>query len=51
MSLGAVSAVMMLIFRDSILGFVGGLQLIFNKMLSIEDWITMPKFVWVMKLP
>lgn len=43
-SLGAVSAVLMLIFKDPILGFVGGLQLIFNKMLSIEDWITMPKF-------
>lgn len=43
-SLGAVSAVIMLIFKDPILGFVGGLQLIFNKMLSIEDWISMPKF-------
>jgi len=43
-SLGAISAVLMLIFKDPILGFVGGLQLIFNKMLSIEDWITMPKF-------
>lgn len=43
-SLGAVSAVIMLIFKDSILGFVGGLQLIFNKMLSIDDWISMPKF-------
>ena len=43
-SLGAVSAVIMLIFKDPILGFVGGLQLIFNKMLSIDDWITMPKF-------
>ncbi len=44
MSLGAVSAVLMLIFKDPILGFVGGLQLIFNKMLSIDDWISMPKF-------
>ena len=44
MSLGAVSAVLMLIFKDPILGFVGGLQLIFNKMLSIGDWISMPKF-------
>jgi miniconductance mechanosensitive channel len=43
-SLGAISAVIMLIFKDPILGFVGGLQLIFNKMLSIEDWISMPKF-------
>ncbi len=42
--MGTLSAVLMLIFKDPILGFVGGLQLIFNKMLSIGDWITMPKF-------
>jgi miniconductance mechanosensitive channel len=42
--LGTLSAVMMLIFKDPILGFVGGLQLIFNKMVSIGDWISMPKF-------
>ncbi len=42
--MGTISAVLMLIFKDPILGFVGGLQLIFNKMLSIGDWITMPKF-------
>jgi len=44
LSLGAASAVFMLVFKDPILGFVGGLQLIFNKMLSIGDWISMPKF-------
>ena len=44
MGLGTLSAVMMLIFKDPILGFVGGLQLIFNKMVSIGDWISMPKF-------
>jgi miniconductance mechanosensitive channel len=42
--MGTISAVLMLIFKDPILGFVGGLQLIFNKMLSIGDWITMSKF-------
>ncbi len=42
--LGTLSAVLMLIFKDPILGFVGGLQLIFNKMVSIGDWINMPKF-------
>ncbi len=42
--LGTLSAVLMLIFRDPILGFVGGLQLIFNKMIAIGDWITMPKY-------
>ena len=44
LSLGALSAVLLLIFKDAILGLVGGLQLIFNKMLSIGDWISMPKF-------
>jgi miniconductance mechanosensitive channel len=42
--LGAMSAVIMLIFKDSILGFVAGVQLSGNKMLQIGDWITMPKF-------
>jgi miniconductance mechanosensitive channel len=44
LSLGALSAVLLLIFKDPILGFVGGLQLIFNKMVAIGDWIAMPKF-------
>ena len=43
-SLGAVSAILLLVFKDPILGLVGGFQLIFNKMLSIGDWIEMPKF-------
>jgi len=43
-SLGAVSAILLLIFKDPILGLVGGFQLSFNKMLSIGDWISMPKF-------
>ncbi|MEI7726130.1 MAG: mechanosensitive ion channel domain-containing protein [Bacteroidota bacterium] len=42
--LGAMSAVVMLIFKDSILGFVAGVQLSSNKMLHIGDWITMPKY-------
>jgi len=41
---GTLSAVLMLIFRDPILGFVGGLSLIFNKMIAIGDWITMHKY-------
>jgi miniconductance mechanosensitive channel len=41
--LGAMSAVLMLIFKDSILGFVAGVQLSGNKMLQLGDWITMPK--------
>jgi len=41
--LGAMSAVLMLIFKDSLLGFVAGVQLSNNHMLQIGDWITMPK--------
>lgn len=44
LSLGTISAVLMLIFKDPILGFAGGLQLTFNKMVRIGDWITMNKF-------
>lgn len=40
--LGAFTAVLMLIFKDSILGFVAGVQLISNKMIAIGDWIEMP---------
>ena len=43
-SLGTISAVLILIFKDSILGFIGGLQLIFNKMIKIGDWVTVPKY-------
>lgn len=40
--LGAMAAVLMLIFKDSILGFVAGIQLSANKMLRPGDWISMP---------
>lgn len=40
--LGAFAAVLMLIFKDSILGFVAGVQLIANNMVRIGDWIVMP---------
>jgi len=42
--LGALAAVMMLVFRDSILGFVAGIQLAANKMVAVGDWIEMPKY-------
>lgn len=42
--LGAMSAVLMLIFKDSILGFVAGIQLSGNRSLQMGDWITVPKF-------
>ncbi len=41
--LGASAAVMMLIFKDSILGLVAGVQLSANDMLKVGDWINMPK--------
>lgn len=40
--LGASAAVLMLIFKDSILGFVAGVQLSQNDMVRIGDWIQMP---------
>ena len=40
--LGAMAAVLMLVFKDSILGLVAGIQLITNKMVRIGDWISMP---------
>lgn len=43
-SLGASAAIVMLIFRDSILGFVSGIQLSANDMLKVGDWISMPKY-------
>lgn len=42
--LGASAAVLMLIFKDSILGLVVGVQLSANDMLRPGDWITMPKY-------
>jgi len=40
--LGAMAAVMMLVFQDSIKGLVAGIQLTFNDMLRPNDWISMP---------
>lgn len=40
--LGASAAVLMLVFKDSILGFVAGVQLSANDMLRIGDWISLP---------
>ena len=42
--LGASAAIVMLIFRDSILGLVAGVQLSANDMLRPGDWITMEKY-------
>ena len=42
--LGASAAILMLVFKDSILGLVAGIQLSANDMLRPGDWITMPKY-------
>lgn len=42
--LGASAAILMLIFKDSILGLVAGVQLSANDMLRPGDWITMTKY-------
>lgn len=42
--LGAGTAILMLVFQDSIKGFVAGIQLMVNDMLRPGDWITMPKY-------
>ena len=42
--LGASAAVLMLIFKDSILGLVAGVQLSANDMLRPGDWVTMTKY-------
>ena len=42
--LGASAAVLMLVFKDSIMGLVAGVQLAANDMLRPGDWIEMPKY-------
>jgi miniconductance mechanosensitive channel len=39
-----MTAVLSLVFKDTILGFVAGIQLSANNMLSVGDWLEMPKF-------
>jgi len=43
-SLGAMTAILMLVFKDPILGLVAGIQLSANRMLARGDWIEMPKY-------
>ena len=42
--LGAFTAILLLIFKDSILGFISSIQLSSNNMVQIGDWIEMPKY-------
>lgn len=43
-SMGALTAILILVFKDTILGFVGSIQLAANDMVRIGDWITMEKY-------
>lgn len=42
--LGAMTAILLLIFKDPILGLVAGIQLSANDMLRVGDWLEMPKY-------
>ncbi|MBA3700327.1 MAG: mechanosensitive ion channel family protein [Planctomycetes bacterium] len=42
--LGAATAILMLVFRDTILSFVAGVQLTVNRLVHVGDWIEMPQF-------
>jgi miniconductance mechanosensitive channel len=42
--LGAASAIIILVFRDTILGFVASIQVSINDMIRIGDWITFEKY-------
>lgn len=41
---GAMTAIILLVFRDTILGFVASIQIAANDMVHIGDWVEMPKF-------
>ncbi|KAB1230703.1 mechanosensitive ion channel family protein [Chryseobacterium viscerum] len=43
-SLGAITAVLVLVFRDTILGFVTGLHVATSKILKVGDWVSIPKY-------
>ena len=42
--MGALTAVLLLVFKDALLGFVAGIQLTANNMVNLGDWIAMPKY-------
>lgn len=43
-AMGAASAILMLVFKDTIMGFVASIQVSTNDMIRVGDWIEMPKF-------
>jgi miniconductance mechanosensitive channel len=42
--LGALTAVLLLVFRDALLGLVAGIQISVNRMIQVGDWIEMSKY-------
>ncbi|PIO46899.1 MAG: mechanosensitive ion channel protein MscS [[Chlorobium] sp. 445] len=42
--LGAITAVLLIIFRDALLGFTAGIQIATNRLVAVGDWIAMPKY-------
>ncbi len=43
-AMGAASAILLLMFKDSIMGFVASIQVASNDMVRLGDWITVPKY-------
>jgi len=43
-SLGAMTAILLLVFKDTILGFVGSIQIAVNDMVRVGDWVSMEKY-------
>jgi len=43
-ALGAMTVVLLLVFKDTIMGFVASIQLSANDMIRIGDWVSMPKY-------
>lgn len=43
-AMGALSAILLLVFKDTIMGFVASIQVTTNDMVRIGDWIEMPKY-------
>jgi miniconductance mechanosensitive channel len=41
---GAMTAILLLIFKDTILGFVASIQMSVYDMVRVGDWIAMPKY-------
>lgn len=43
-TLGALTAILILVFRDTILGFVSGVQISSTRMIKVGDWVSIPKY-------